>query len=201
MGNARAKEAKHQRARVEAFLATTPTPRALAERLVSSNPWLCDELGFDLAAWARPLLDAQGLPHATLHLMGSAATGFSLRACQAGRPFRQTDHTEGPSDLDLGVVDETLFDSCWDAMLQEERGVDHYLEVCERARVYWGRIDDHRLPDRSSIRANLRELQNAVRRSRQFRDYPASVRVYRQLDDLIGYTQNSLRALARSISK
>ena len=199
MGTTVAKEtAQHRRARVEAFL-TTPS-RTLAERLVTSNPWLCDELGFDLAAWARPVLEAQGLPHATLHLMGSAATGFSLRAEQAGRPFRQVGDTERPSDLDLGVVDEELFDSCWSAMLQEERGIAHYLDRWTRTQVYWGRIDNHTLPAHASLKTTLRDLQNAVTRSREFRGYPASVRVYRHLDDLIGYTEHSIQTLTRSIS-
>ena len=198
MGDAGKAEARHRRARVKAFLATTS--RTLAERLVNSNPWLCDELGIDLAAWATPMLEAQGLPQATLHLMGSAATGFSLRTEQAGRPFRQIGDTERPSDLDLGVVDEELFDSCWSAMLQEERGIAPYLAPRTRAHVYWGRIDNRNLPARVSLRSTLRGLQDAVTRSREFRGYPASVRVYRHLDDLIGYTEHSIQTLVRSIS-
>ncbi len=137
------------------------------------------------------------MPHATLHLMGSAATGFSLKAEQAGRPFKQIGDRERPSDLDLGVVDDGLFESCWSAMLNEERIVAHYLTVNKRAFVYWGRIDPYNLPARASLRITLRGLQNAVTRCREFRGYPASIRVYRHLDDLIGYTEHSIQALAK----
>lgn len=192
-------EAQEDRRRVQAFL--TETSRTLAERLVSSNPWLCEELGFDLAAWAKPVLKAEGLPRATLHLLGSGATGFSLRAEQAGRLFRKIGDSDGPSDLDLGVVDEKLFDSCWSKMIQWERRISCYLEVSDRSHVYWGRIDRNKMPKRGRMIITLRNLQNTVTRSRQFRGYPANVRVYRHLDDLVGYVEYSIQVLARSTSK
>lgn len=192
-----AREAKQRHRRIRAFL--TEPPRTLAKRLVTSNPWLCEEIGLNFDAWAKPVLKAQGLSGATLYLVGSAATGFSLRAEYPGRLFRKVGDTEGPSDLDLGVVDKKLFESCWRKMVESERGINSYLDVRDRAHVYWGRIDGHKLPYRAHLRITLRELQNAVRRSREFRGYPATVRIYRHLDDLIGYIEYSIRVLARSI--
>ena len=194
-----ATEEQQRRERIQAFL--TETPKTLAEHLVTSNPWLCEEIGVDFAVWAKPMLRAHHLSSATLYLVGSAATGFSLRAEQAGRSFRKVGGIKRPSDLDLGIVDEELFDSCWNKMIQWERGINCYLEALDRAHVYWGRIDRHKLPERAYLRITLRDLQNAVTRSREFRGYPASVRVYRHRDDLLGYLEYSIQVLMRSISK
>lgn len=190
-------EQQQHRERIQAFL--TENPRTLAERIVTSNPWLCEQIGVDFAVWAKPVLKTHRLSSATLYLVGSAATGFSLRAEQAGRPFKRAGGIKRPSDLDLGIVDKELFDSCWNKMIQWERGISCYLETLDRAHVYWGRIDRHKLPERAYLRITLRDLQNAVTRSREFRGYQASVRVYRHRDDLLGYLEHSIQVLMRSI--
>ena len=187
-----------RRRQIKAFLADEP--RTVAKRIVTSNPWLCDQIGVDFSAWSKPVLQHHGWPTATLHMVGSAATGFSLRADQAGRRFRKIGGTQHPSDLDLGIVDDNLFDTCWDKMIQWERGINHYLSVHDRAHVYWGRIDRAKLPGRAYLRVTLRSLQNSVTRSREFRGYPASVRVYKHHDDMVGYIVNSIHALRRSVS-
>lgn len=81
-----ATELRRRNERIQAFL--SETPRVLAERLVASNPWLCRQIGVNFAQLATPLLQAHNLPRATLYLLGSAATGFSLSAEKAGRSFR-----------------------------------------------------------------------------------------------------------------
>ena len=174
-------------------------PRIIAERIVTSNPWLCDQIGVNFSAWSRPLLQSNGFHKATLHMVGSAATGFSLRAEQPGRSFRKIGGNRQPSDLDLGIVDNNLFDTCWKKMIQWERGINQYLDVRDRAHVYWGRIDRHKLPYRTYLRVTLRNLVNAITRSREFRGYPASVRIYRHHDDIVGYIENSIHILSRSI--
>lgn len=85
-------------------------------------------------------------------------------------------------------------------MVQWERGSHPYIGDPIRARVYWGRIDRHTLPERTAQRVRLRNLVNAVTQSREFRGYPASIRVYRRRDDLLGYLEHSINFLSRSIS-
>ena len=186
------------RQRVVDFLSDDSS--ALAIRVIDNNPWFCERGGFKLETWSAPLLHDQGLESATLHIVGSAATGFSLHPGKAGRPFRMSGGVESPSDIDMAIVDDTLFRSCWDEMVGfERRPIYTYLEGNDRERVYWGRIDDHRLPYRAHMRTALRVLVDAVRRSAEFRGYPASVRVYRRHEDLLQYMVWGVQKLRKSI--
>ena len=67
-------EQQRRRKRIQGFL--SESPRDLAERLVTSNPWLCRQMKVDFSELTEPLLRAQDLPRAKLYLVGSAATGF-----------------------------------------------------------------------------------------------------------------------------
>lgn len=186
------------RGRVAAFLAEDTA--VLAERILTQNPWLCEQIGVHWNSWSRALLDSNGLRSASLHLLGSAAIGFSLSPEKAGRQFRQISGTELPSDLDLAVVDDGLFRSCWDEMVAFERlGRSTYLNESDREHVYWGRIDDYRIPSRSPAKTQARTLIDSCRRSPEFRGYPASLRVYRRWNDLFYYVVRGLQALGRTI--
>lgn len=188
------------RERVVAFLSDDST--VLARRVVHQNPWFCQQLGLDLEVWSRALLDAHGLETATLRLIGSAATGFSLSPEKAGRVFRKVGGVHTPSDLDMALVDETLFRTCWDEMVGlERRAGQHYLVTADREHVYWGRIDDHRIPYRARARAVVRTLIDAVRRSPEFRGYPTNIRIYRRHEDLLHYVVRCLQLLVRRIGE
>lgn len=189
-----------RRARVDELLAGG-SPAELARRIVAGEPWLCTALGVDMAEWTREVLESAQRPlSASLYLVGSAAVGFSLSPQKAGREFRMAGLGEGPSDLDVAMVDPGLFEDSWNAMIHHEVvGGPRYLEDSHRIRVYWGRIDDRVIPRRSTPRTRARQVVDAVRRSKQFRGYPASLRVYRRSDDLINYMTNGLRVLQRSL--
>lgn len=171
----------------------------LAKNLLEDNPWLCKQLGVEWAAWSRSLLEELGLKRATLHLMGSAAIGFSLSPDKPGRRFRTVGTTDGPSDLDIALVDDSFFHACWNEMLRRDRRERFASGAHERECVYWGRIDDHRVPNRSPSRMQVRTLLDSCRRSPEFRGYPVSLRIYRRRDDLLGYLVSSLSALERTL--
>jgi hypothetical protein len=183
--------------RVVALLAEDS--RVLAERVVDRNPWICARLGVDLAVWAPPLLAAHGLQGATLRIIGSGATGFSLDVDKAGQPFRRVGGGAEPSDLDVAVVHQGLFDECWDDMVEFDRFSRLATRPWNREGVYWGHIDDYCVPDRSGARRRLRDLANAIRRSPTFRGYPCNVRMYRSREDLLGYVTSSIKKLERSV--
>lgn len=188
------------RARVAAFLSDDTA--VLADRVIGPEPWLCRELGVDLPKWSRELLAAHGLTKASLSIIGSAATGFSLNPENAGRPFRKVGGVGEPSDLDVAVVDEGLFVSCWESMVGFERtgGPSHIAEH-DRSHVYWGRIDDYVVPPRTAPRVLVRRLLDSVRRVPGFRGYPANIRVYRRREDLFHYVIRGLQALSRSLAE
>jgi hypothetical protein len=174
---------------------------AIADRIADANPWICTRIGIDFAAWAGPILASYELGDARIHMVGSAAVGFSLRAEQPGRPFRFAGGSENPSDLDIAIVSEVLFNDCWGELVREDRTEGISSASRTREHVYWGRIDDGILPQRAATRRRLRDMVNEVSRSAEFRGYPASIRVYRTRPDLIGYVRNGLRLLERSIQE
>lgn len=183
--------------RVVAFLADDS--RVLAERVVDRNPWICTQLGVDLEEWAPLLLAEYDLEDADLRIIGSGATGFSLDADKAGQPFRRVGGGAKPSDLDVAVVHERLFEECWGDMVAFDRFSRLSTKPWNREGVYWGHIDDYCVPDRSDARRRLRDLASAIRRSPTFRGYPCTVRMYRSREDLLGYVASSIKKLERSV--
>ena len=171
----------------------------LATGIIDSNPWLCDQVGVQLDVWALPLLARHGLTAATLHLVGSAAVGFSLKAEQPGRPFRRIGGGARPSDLDVAIVCAPLFDDCWSEMANFDRQTRWTSDPQDRQAVYWGHIDHQHLPDRAQGRRKLQTIANEIRKSVAFRDYPCTIRVYRKRSDLMGYVRHSIFVLERSI--
>jgi len=174
----------------------------LAAGLVDRNPWLCNQLDVDLATWSRPILEGQGLKKATLRIMGSAATGFSLAPEKAGRPFRTISGMDRPSDLDFAIVDEKFFTGCWNEMVGSERhgGGPCHPNRDYKMHVYWGRIDDYYIPYRTRPKIVLRQLLGEIGRSPEFRGYPASIRIYRRREDLLECVLSGIRFLRRKLT-
>lgn len=186
--------------RVRKFL-SSGTASELAASIMGKEPWLCRELKVDFTNWATSTLsDAQRPSSAKLFLLGSAAIGFSISPTKPGRPFRKLGSTSASSDLDLAIVDPDFFVSCWDSLVQREvvEGPRRFTNN-QRAKVYWGRIDDWILPKRTPPRTDARRVVDAVRRSEPFRGYPASLRVYRREADLSNYLTHHLKSLKREL--
>jgi hypothetical protein len=93
-----------------------------------------------------------------------------------------------------------MFEHSWNAMVANELVYgSNYLVQDDRIRIYWGRVDDHRIPKGSRPRREARKLIDALRRTKTVRGYPASLRVYRREEDLLNYLVNELRKLKREI--
>jgi len=172
----------------------------VARDMVNGNPWLCQQVNVEWASWSSEFLKSRGMARAGLFLVGSAAFGFSLDPEKAGRPFRRIGGMSRPSDLDLAVTDERLFKECWQDLVADERGMPvPRRDSRHRAGVYWGRIDGWGLPGRAGSNAQVRALLDAVRRSKEFRGYRVSLRIYRRQEDLHHYLVHMLNALEREI--
>lgn len=173
----------------------------LANQILRRAPWYSNQVGLDFVSWSRDLLAVQGFSNtAVLHLVGSAANGFSLSPEKPGSPFRMLPTDDNPSDLDFCLVDQKLFSQMWNSMVKEDHLLGAHLTPDPvRIRVYWGRIEQYAAPQRE--RARLRYLSDAIRRTPEFRGYKASIRVYRRRRDLKGYTLSCLARLRKAIGQ
>lgn len=185
---------------VLAYLASAPVA-TLAAALLDQNPWLCSQLDVHFSTWSDSLLVRLKRPRAALFLVGSAALGFSLHPEKAGRPFRMLRQSKAPSDLDLALVDLDLFDCAWrEAKKTDRLGNSLGVRPVDRKNVYWGRMEPRILPKRTRPSVALLEIRDSIRRSAEFRGYPASIRLYRERSDLESYTAWSLTNLARGLA-
>lgn len=184
----------------QAYLNSGPAEH-LADRIIQGMPWFCDQVGIDFHNWSRDILAATGFPKASvLCLVGSAANGFSLSPEKAGAPFRMLQPDIKPSDLDFCLVDPSLFVQAWNSMIREDHLVGlHLRNDSVRGRVYWGRIEQNEIP--RDQRAIMRKLIDAIRRTPEYRGYPASIRLYRRHEDLQGYTVWCLAKLKKAIEQ
>lgn len=168
---------------------------ALVDTLLASEPWFCRASKTDFLADGERLLAECGLEEGQLFLVGSAAMGFSLAPAKAGRPFRSVD-SPAPSDLDVALVHSGVFQDAWGALTEADRMGLVRSDDRVRRGVYWGRIDEGRLPRRTAVRRSVIALSAAIRRSHPYRGHKTSVRVYRRLVDLRYYTIDCFRKLA-----
>ena len=172
----------------------------LANSLVHDNPWLFDTNSIDFTKWGSNLLAHNGFgKDSSLHLVGSAATGFSLSPTKAGAQFRNVSDPPKPSDLDFALVDSEFFTNTWNDLVKEDSLLGSSIRPdAIRIRVYWGRIEQHVIP--GNHRPRTRSLLDAIRRQQICRGHSASIRVYRRVDDLLGYSLWCIRQLKRELA-
>lgn len=186
--------------RAREYLTSAPLDD-LVSNMLSQNPWFCEEEGVSFADVAQAVLDDADQGDAQLFLVGSAGLGFSLAPQKAGRRFRGLDagKLEKPSDFDVALVDASLFEAIWNSMTEQDRLAARWSRPRDRKNVYWGRIDQTRVPPRTEARRTLLNLSAALTRAKPFRGYKTSVRVYRRMVDLHFYTKEGLNETARTL--
>ncbi|KXK01436.1 MAG: hypothetical protein UZ17_ACD001001659 [Acidobacteria bacterium OLB17] len=172
----------------------------LANNLLNDDPWLFHRKKVDFGEWAKAVLTDNGIAQpASLKLLGSAATGFSLAPEKAGAPFRDVAPGVHASDLDLAIVSEAMYLRVWNDLVSEDSvlGARNRSDTI-RVRVYWGRIDQAALP--RSQRANIRKIVDSVQRHAICRGHEASIRLYRRHEDLLAYSKWCLRQLRKVVN-
>lgn len=171
----------------------------LVRDMLDANPWFCERNSVDFSEFTEDLLSEHDRPHAELFLVGSAALGFSLAPTKAGRRFRPLGGDQPASDFDVAMVDATLFEEIWNSMTQRDREGARWSRERDHRNVYWGRIDQKRVPRRTSPRRLVLNISSGIRRAEPFRGHSTSVRVYRRRVDLHHYTKDGLRKTARDL--
>jgi hypothetical protein len=85
-----------------------------------------------------------------IHIVGSAATGYSLSPLKPGRPFRKPGVSGPASDIDVALVNQGLFDHAWETILTHDRSRRLQMSYDARAKtrtdVYWGVVAQKSLP-------------------------------------------------------
>src|SRR5687767_8851196 len=79
--------------------------RFFADEVLERIPWIFAGDATAFEAWRVEAAAAAGLDARSLHIVGSAATGYSLSPLKPGRPFRSVAGRGNPSDIDIAIVD------------------------------------------------------------------------------------------------
>lgn len=151
-------------------------------------------------AWRNAISHAVGVAPSGVYLVGSAATGFSLHEDKLGRAFRPL-----ASDLDIAIVDLTLFTETWNRLLGIHRSGLMWLpsEVVLRLQkgVYWGFIPQEWVPRNTSEARRLLVGVGATTSDPTLRGHRASCRLYRRVEDLEGYLRSNLMKAERAVGR
>lgn len=175
----------------------------LVDRLVSDVPWFFRRNSDAYEDWRQAL--AQDMPYSPsdVHIVGSAATGFSLSPEKPGRLFKEANHPGGPSDFDVAVVCPSLFVETWELIVAYDRlrklGVSFNSRALTRRNVYWGHISPKTIPRGTTPSRLLRTISAIGSRHPRTKGHPVSIRIYRQRGDLRGYHVSSLNVLRANL--
>lgn len=188
------------------LLASHSDEAFLRQYLFDSAPWIMQRDASVFESWRAGVLSEIQLPDASLHIVGSAATGFSLSPYKPGREFRplRPDFADA-SDIDLALVSSGLFTQCWESLLHHDRrralrltsdGIDRM-----RQDVYFGFVNDKILPKNTPAARATQSVAIAAGRKPPLRGHRVSIRVYRRFEDLEGYHRSSLRSLRAELER
>jgi len=169
--------------------------------ILGRRPWIfaADE---PYRRWRESVGSSLGLARESVWIVGSAATGYSLSPYKPGRPFRALggpeETTAETSDIDIAIVAPELFLLAWETILSFDRkrllgGAEYRGKI--RLDVYWGLVGSKTIPRNTGPARSVMTAMAAAGRIPPIRGYPLTCRIYRRLEDLRAYHENSLRSL------
>ncbi len=201
---------------VEAFreLLSTTSPEAIInDHLLGGPTYLFLEDPAEEASFKGQTAERLGIPPDAIHLVGSAKLGFSVDPAKFPRAFSPS------SDIDLLVIDESLFDQLWSAILRWHQpirnragsGASDWARK-RRREIYWGCFDDPAQLGRARLTAAtaLRPLRAlSFRWFEAFRSLSVAIaggrsigaRLYRTRDHAILYQRGGLAELRDRVSR
>ncbi len=192
-----------ERNRLKRYLRSRSTEE-IVDRLVSDVPWFFRRDPDAYEDWRQAL--AQDMPYSPsdVHIVGSAATGFSLNPEKPGRLFKEASHPRGPSDFDVAVVCSSLFVQAWELIVAYDRlgklGFSIDIRALTRRGVYWGHINPRTIPLGTTPSRLFRAISAIGSRHPRTKGHPVRIRIYRQRGDLRGYQVNSLNGLRANLN-
>jgi hypothetical protein len=183
----------------------------LQTHVLDALPWIFNGDSAAFSAWRTTAATSANVQADSIFLVGSGATGYSLSPIKATRPFRTLASATPPSDLDIAIVDPSLFLEAWEAIvrLDRSRSLGRHLPLASPGRstqeqlaklrqdVYYGTISGSSTPPGTTSSQRLRALFAATSRQASLNGYPPRARIYRRLEDLKAYHIQSLNSLHR----
>lgn len=192
---------QQDRERINSYLASHDDA-SIVRTMVEDVPYVFGSEG-DYANWRGQVVADTSIDPDAIYLVGSGSVGLSLNKFKAGRRFRRPGDEQGPSDLDIAVVDEDSFVLGWEETVGADRerrlgGTDEARQFTRNG-IYWGHLSGTKLPNGSGAARRVRLLITAAGRYRPLTGHPPRIRIYRRVEDLRGYQLNSLRGLRRQL--
>jgi hypothetical protein len=172
--------------------------------IITRRPWIFDA-DEPHQSWRASVAGELGLKPDSVHIVGSAATGFSLSPLKPGRPFRPlASHGVRTSDIDIALIAPNLFAVAWETILSFDRrqrlGVGDEERTKIRLDVYWGLVGQYSVPRNTDPARKLLTAMTVAGRIPPLRGYPIRCRLYRRIEDLRAYHIASLRQLRRELA-
>jgi hypothetical protein len=171
--------------------------------MLTQTPWIFggDAAGF--ASWRADIAHDTACKPEDVYVVGSSVFGYSLSPTKAGRAFRHGSAREPPSDIDIVIVSEMLFEESWHVLRRAEilnliaptRGERDKI----RTDIYWGYVANVTVPPNTGVARAFRRAMAKTTSRVPFRGHPAKARVYRHYDDVLSYHTHSLRDLRREL--
>jgi hypothetical protein len=188
---------------LKALLDSYTDEEFLRREVFDRTPWIFGDEGL-YNDWLESVSSSLKLRPASIQIVGSAATGYSLSPLKAGRPFQEIGAARSYfSDVDIAVTDSVLFENAWNTIILFDRrrrlrlSNDHRAKV--RLDVYWGAIGQRTVPMNTDPARRLLTIVSLLRSQPPVRGYEVSCRVYRRPEDLQAYHIDSLRQLREEL--
>jgi hypothetical protein len=180
------------------LLASRDNDEFIDAELLNRRPWI---FGADAEhnSWCTSVADVLEIEKDHIHIVGSAATGFSLSPLKPGRPFRKLGSHARASDIDLAITSKELFEEAWNTIVSLDRRLSLGIAKEEREKmrtdVYWGLVAQRSLPANTVSARRLLTAVSVATKTPPIRGHVIRCRVYRRKDDLKAYHVSSLRQL------
>lgn len=138
----------------------------------------------------------------SLQIVGSAKTGYSLSPKKVLRPFHDEIPGIPPSDIDIAIVSQKLFENYWEE-IRHIKGIQYrpYYLYLTRS-IFRGYINDKDLVEIHEVARKWNELIDPINVTLQDKlgfIHPITYRVYRSWEDLEDYQLGGILKAKRAL--
>lgn len=166
--------------------------------ILNRRPWIF-AVDAEHDSWCASVATALEIEKQHIHIVGSAATGYSLSPLKAGRAFRKPTTDTQASDIDLAITSKELFEEAWNTVIAFDRRMRLRMSSSERDKmrtdVYWGLVGQRSLPANTDAARRILTAVSAATNAPPVRGHIVRCRIYRRKNDLTAYHVSSLRQL------